>query len=279
MSGLGQQIADAREQRGMTAVQAARQLHLRSEFIDAIESEDWRRLGPPSYARGFIRNYAKLVGLDPAVIAEQIDAAVPIQTPAASQQQAQAPEVSAAVIEPEPLTFRAHRAEAPRPGWYPWLLGSMSTLAVVLVIAVLYYTFGPSPREQAQNSVQNSTQISAQDNAPASPAPQDDAIFNGGDAGAANAAKQAGVNLQLQLTQDSWLSVTVDGKRVVYETLPAGTVRDFHGVHEITLRAGNAGGVNATIDGKPIGTLGQHGQVEERKFAAEDPTPTTGPRE
>ena len=88
------------------------------------------------------------------------------------------------------------------------------------------------------------------------------------------------MNLQLQLTQDSWLSVTVDGKRVVYETLPAGTVRDFHGVREITLRAGNAGGVNATIDGRPLGTLGQHGQVEERVFAAgKSPTSSTGPRE
>jgi len=275
MSGLGQQIADAREQRGMTAVQAARQLHLRAEFIDAIESEDWRRLGPPSYARGFIRNYAKLVGLDPAAIADQIDAAIPVQTPSVPQEP---PEVSA-LIEPEPLTFRSQRAETPRAAWYPWLLSAMSALAVLLVVAVLYYTFGPAPREQAQSGAQNSAQISAQDNTSPSPAPQDEAIFNGGDAGAANGAKQAGVNLQLQLTQDSWLSVTVDGKRVVYETLPAGTVRDFHGVHEITLRAGNAGGVNATIDGKPIGTLGQHGQVEERKFAAEDPTLTTGPRE
>ncbi|HXN09519.1 MAG TPA: DUF4115 domain-containing protein, partial [Candidatus Acidoferrales bacterium] len=79
--------------------------------------------------------------------------------------------------------------------------------------------------------------------------------------------RDSGVNLRLQLTQASWLSVTVDGRRVVYETLPAGTVREFHGVREITLRAGNAGGVVAKIDGKDLGKLGQAGQVEDRVFA------------
>lgn len=276
MSGLGEQIAAAREQRGMTAAQAARQLHIRSEFITAMDAENWARLGPPIYARGFIRNYAKLVGIDPASIAEQIDAVLPLQGPDVASRAPRVPEVSP-VIEPEPLTFRTQRAEAPRAG-YAWLLGGAYALAAILVMAVLYYTFAPAPREQAQSTAQSTTQASNQPDSAVSPAPQDDALFNGGNAGV-NGAKPNGVDLQLQLTQDSWLSVTVDGKRVVYQTLPAGTVRDFHGVHEITLRAGNAGGVNATIDGKPLGSLGQPGQVEERKFAAKGPTQTTGPRE
>ena len=157
------------------------------------------------------------------------------------------------------------------------VLGAMSTLAAVLVLAVLYYTFGPAPRDQTSTTAQNQT-VAQQPAAP-TPAPQDDAIFNGANAGTTAVEQSSGVNLQLQLTQDSWLSVTVDGKRVVYETLPAGTVRDFHGVREITLRAGNAGGVNATIDGRPLGTLGQHGQVEERSFAAKSASSSTGPRE
>jgi hypothetical protein len=42
-------------------------------------------------------------------------------------------------------------------------------------------------------------------------------------------------------------------------------------VREIILRAGNAGGIVATIDGKPLGTLGQVGQVEDRVFAVATP--------
>ncbi|MBV8365042.1 MAG: helix-turn-helix domain-containing protein [Candidatus Eremiobacteraeota bacterium] len=256
----------------MTAVQAARSLHIRAEFIAAIDSENWTKLGPAIYARGFIRNYAKLVGLDPAEVAAALDEAVPPSGPDLKSWR-EVPQLSA-VIESEPLTMRAHHAAQSRPTWYTWILGAALALAAVLVFTAVYVAFAPAPREQS-----GTDNVAVQDSSPSpSPAPQDDAIFNGDSAGATSMSRQ-GVDLQLQLTQDSWLAVTVDGKRVVYQTLPAGTVRDFHGVHEITLRAGNAGGVNAVIDGKPLGSLGQHGQVEERKFAAKDASLTTGPRE
>lgn len=274
MSGLGELIASAREKRGMTAADAAQRLHMRTDFVNAIEREDWARLGPPIYARGFVRNYARIVGIDPVSIGEQLDAAIPSRDAETHVEPLGGATNGALQPEPVPINVRMlHQAE-PRAAWYPWLLGAMSTLAAMLVLAVLYYTFGPT---HDQGSVSQSQISQAQQPAAPSPAPQDDAIFNG--AGGTPAEQRSGVNLQLQLTQDSWLSVTVDGKRVVYETLPAGTVRDFHGVREITLRAGNAGGVNATIDGRSLGSLGQHGQVEERVFAAKAATPSTGPRE
>jgi cytoskeleton protein RodZ len=289
MTGLGEQIAAAREKRGITAQEAAQRLHIRSQYIVAIEAEDWAKLGAPAYARGFVRNYARMVGIDQHVVAEQLDAAVPMQPPTTdtiappdADTSERSTSIEAHEMERSNLFERnghVGRVNSTAPAtraWYPWLLGLMSTLAAALVIAVLYYTFGPAPRPQSQAApVVNQTDASI-----ASPAPQDAAVFNAASAGATDAGLRPGVNLQLQLTQDSWLSVTVDGKRVVYETLPAGTVRAFHGVREISLRAGNAGGVNATIDGRSLGTLGQHGQVEERVFAAKTSSQlTTGPRE
>lgn len=272
MSSIGEQIATAREARGLTTDEVAKRLHIRCELILAIESENWSRVGPPSYARGFVRSYARLVGLNPDVLSERLDAAIPRNMPDAGALAADdAIQTSAAHDQP---AFVHAGSDHARSTWYPWLLGAMSMLAAILVVAVLYYTFAPPPREAA-------VQTPAQPASAPSPAPQDAAIFNGGDAGFVTqpAEQKAGVDLKLQLTQDSWLSVTVDGKRVVYQTLPAGTVRDFHGAREITLRAGNAGGVNAVIDGQSLGTLGQHGQVEERSFAAKGTATSIGPRE
>ena len=273
MSGIGERIAAARDKRGLTPLEVARRLHIRTELIQAIEAEDWARLGPPSYARGFVRNYARLLGMDWDGLTEQLDAAIPRSAPDVWCADAApiSPPPRPMVVEPTPVE-RA-RSDQGRSHFYPWLLGAMSMLAAILVIAVLYYTFAPGPREAA-------TQSQAQSAGPRAPAPQDDAIFSGGRAGAAQLAEtKSGVDLTLRLTQDSWLSVTVDGKRVLYETLPAGTVRDFHGAREISLRAGNAGGVNAVIDGQPLGTLGQHGQVEDRIFAAKGSASSIGPRE
>jgi hypothetical protein len=133
-----------------------------------------------------------------------------------------------------------------------------------MLVAVVWNFFGmpgngPAPETAAMTSPQ--------------PSPSSPAMIEGS-ASAAAPSQVQGVNLRLETTQACWLSVTVDGKRVVYDTLPKGAVREFHAAREINLRAGNAGGIVATIDGKPLGTLGQVGQVQDRVFAVASPAPS-----
>ena len=48
-------------------------------------------------------------------------------------------------------------------------------------------------------------------------------------------------------------------------TYPAGTERVFHG-KTATVRAGNAAGVDVTVNGRDVGPLGAPGDVVERTF-------------
>src|ERR1700681_5061805 len=73
------------------------------------------------------------------------------------------------------------------------------------------------------------------------PSPSAPAMLEGS-VSAAAPSQTTGVDLRLETTQACWLSVTVDGKRVVYDTLPKGAVREFHAAREINLRAGTPGG-------------------------------------
>jgi cytoskeleton protein RodZ len=255
MAALGEQLSSARRKLGLTPAEAAARLRIRTTFVQALEQEHWSAVGAPVYVRGFLRNYAKLVGLDPDPILEQLP----------EDQQTSAP-----VALPDPSAtsdlFANQPARVRMAPWYPWVLGALTVIAGVLVVnvavglvGILWYS--------------NKSVTSATNAAPAALSfPQ--AQVGTSNVLQANAAAQSksGVNLRLQLTQASWLSVTVDGKRVVYETLPAGTVREFHGDREISLRAGNAGGVVANFDGKDLGTLGTAGQVEDRVFAAKTPS-------
>lgn len=250
MEALGEQLSAARKRLGLTAGDAAARLRIRTMFVEALEREDWAAIGEPVYVRGFLRNYAKLLGLDPAQVVAQL------------------PEEPQAVSPPQPgdalagngtFVTRAYRTASPAP-WYPWLLGALTVIAGVLVVSVAVGLFGIFSNRSA-------TVTPSVVQAPSAYSPVEAGTSNTLQANAA-AQSQGGVNLRLQLTQASWLSITVDGKRVVYETLPAGTVRQFHGAREISLRAGNAGGVVANFDGKDLGTLGTAGQVEDRVFAA-----------
>ncbi len=62
-AGPGAWLADAREQAGLSLMQAAEQLHLDVSAVKALEAGRFEVLGAAVYARGHLRRYAELLGL------------------------------------------------------------------------------------------------------------------------------------------------------------------------------------------------------------------------
>ena len=64
--GIGARLRAAREQRGLTLLQAAEKLHVDARTLEALESEDFAALGADVYVRGHLRRYAEVLGESPA---------------------------------------------------------------------------------------------------------------------------------------------------------------------------------------------------------------------
>ncbi|MGN6451899.1 MAG: helix-turn-helix domain-containing protein, partial [Steroidobacteraceae bacterium] len=60
--GIGARLRGAREQRGLTLLQAAERLHVDARVLQALEAEDFGALGADVYVRGHLRRYAEAVG-------------------------------------------------------------------------------------------------------------------------------------------------------------------------------------------------------------------------
>jgi hypothetical protein len=71
--------------------------------------------------------------------------------------------------------------------------------------------------------------------------------------------------LAIRLAQRSWLRVTVDGATKIEGIFPAGTARTFTG-SLAEVRAGNAGGVVVTVNGRSSGPMGKEGDVVEQRY-------------
>ncbi|WP_394229111.1 RodZ domain-containing protein [Shewanella colwelliana] len=65
---LGQLLKDAREQRGSSIAQIAEQLHLRPSIIEDIEADNFENIASATYVKGYIKNYARVVELDKAIV-------------------------------------------------------------------------------------------------------------------------------------------------------------------------------------------------------------------
>lgn len=73
--GIGRRLALAREARGLSVGDAAQALKLTLRQVEALEEERFERLPGTAFARGFLRNYARLVQLDPEPLIAEFDAA------------------------------------------------------------------------------------------------------------------------------------------------------------------------------------------------------------
>jgi cytoskeleton protein RodZ len=79
---IGARLKAAREKRGLNRKDVAQRLRLDEHIIEALETDDLERLPARTFVRGYLRNYARLVELDEALVAEALPEAE--ATPAAA---------------------------------------------------------------------------------------------------------------------------------------------------------------------------------------------------
>jgi cytoskeletal protein RodZ len=241
MPALGEEFRSAREARGITLSDVAEQIHIRSVYLGAIENEEWKAIGAPVYVRGFIRTYARFLGLDAEDAVGRFNATVPAERPAAS--------LAAVSLD-----------EREGPGFSLWaVIGGVVALALVAFVAYEYWQYlqgGRTPVVVASAAPQPAAtaQVSQPPTPGASATPAE-----------ASAAPGAHHRLAVRLTERSWLRVSVDGSTQLEGIYPAGTSRTFSG-SVADVRAGNAGGVTVSVNGRPPAPMGRDGDVVEQRF-------------
>ena len=226
-------------------ISAATKISVR--LLSALEASDISRLPAPVYSRGFIRAYARHLGLDPDEMVNAYLADV-------------APEKSREVEGARKGRLRSRFLRGRRAA------GTMvvSVTAILLLLGLIARperrptTAAPVPRREiAPVSFKNVA---------VSPGP---ALVARGDSAPAMAADDlvpspkapTGVTMILEYEQDSWTEVSADGATIFSGVVRRGFRREFQAREGFRLSLGNAGGVRVTVDGRALEPLGQAGQV------------------
>lgn len=120
-STLGGLLREHRLQSGFTLEQAAEETRINYGYLDAIEADRFDVLPAPVYVRGFVRLYARFLGVDPEGAVEQLPGNLP-QPPG---------------LEPLPgLRLREGIGVLPRVG-RRWLV--LAAVAAIVVVAALLF--------------------------------------------------------------------------------------------------------------------------------------------
>jgi cytoskeletal protein RodZ len=246
LKAIGLKLAHAREQRESSLEELAVKTHIPARLLQAIEQGELNRLPEPVYIQSFIRQYANVMALNGVQLASEF----PVEPVVRSPRKAwfQRPK-----LQLTPLHLYS--------GYALLILAAVQGLSVVLNQSARQF---PSLPNAAQAQPQN---LPGANGAVAfGPNPRSSGI-----AATVNPADKSAkpVRVDLTMTDASWVKLVVDGKDAYEGTMTAGEKRILTANQQVTVVAGNAGGVLATFNGGEAKPLGEPGSVQTVSFPPE----------
>lgn len=290
MPSFGERLKQEREKRKITLEQISVSTKIGTRMLQALEEDKFHQLPGGIFNKGFVRAYSRFVGLDEdQTVAEYLEAsgdAPPVPTEPESRED-EASEI-------EDNGSRETGADAPA-RQLPW--GWFAAILLVVALALSFWShrrwehrgppLPPTPTTTAPQSsaVQPSGGASGQQNGASSPTsglPKNGSPPTGSPTGgsarsatpktyqdlapALPAATPGEFTVVIRAREDSWISITADGGTVFSELLIAGSERSVRGRKEITVKAGNAGGIDFRLNGNKLDTGGESGEVRTFTF-------------
>jgi cytoskeleton protein RodZ len=273
----GEALRQAREARGISLAEAGRMLKLSPRQLEAIEAEAFDKLPGRTWVRGFVRNYARFLELDPAPLLDRIE------VPPQGDDFRLAPEPNAHGTMPEePYGDQTHSS-------WP----ALGVAVLVVLAGFLAWYFGlpallmrqasplaktaPAPAASAPSAASSEpafpphTAETAVVTAQAEPAPEASnpvaaAVASApSPAAASEAAPALGVGegaLTFAFAQDAWVEVRDKSGRVIFSRLgKAGEQQEVRGDPPFALVVGNASHVTVTFNGADV-DLSEHTKVD-----------------
>jgi cytoskeleton protein RodZ len=258
---VGGELARAREAKGMAIAEVATLLKYAPRQLEALEQDKFDRLPGPTIARGMVRNYARLLKLEPEPLLERLGERL---------QPNDANRLADRFKQPVPFSDNARRSTMIYVGLSLGILGIVagvvyewrserSTPAFVAPVASTRPAKISPPPVPAQTASLAPTPIPVIEEKPVAPEPVPVVEKKASPAGAAR--------ILLSCDQEAWIEVKDGaGKLLVSSLNPAGTKRVVEGRPPFELIIGNAQHVQVSYNDKRV-DLQPHTKVEVARFS------------
>ena len=289
LSGVGATLREERLRRQFTLEHVSNVTRISARYLEAIENDRPEDLPGTVFTRGFVQQYARFLELP----AEELLARLPKV------------DIEHAALPVPPPKVR-------RPLWNPrWNLPTMALgVATVLVAAAggawFYFDLTPvfvaaaragvaaarsqqAAKNQQQAVVQTVPQgqapqaapgaegvqaVPEQQVAPGQPAPDPAVAERVIPASSEVQAPSSGaVQVLLRANADAWVQVVADGKKAFTGMLHRNDSREISGNQLVRVMTGNAGGLEISLNGRVLESLGPVGQVRTVRLTADGLAP------
>ena len=259
LSTFGEYLKRERELRDISLREISDETKVSFRYLEALEEDNRAKLPAEVFIKGFVRSYAKYIGLDP-------DEAI-----LRYQEYQKTLEVTGESSRPTNLPAMSP-TDSDKSNYFAWTI-----VALILLGLLLYYTYQSPQGEEELTVTEEMEHVEVEPVVPSIPEtenvqeelppdmpseelPQEPPVFE----------KQLEKNqkillppldITLSALERTWLAVDVDSSRHYDVTLQAGEEINFSMNDSMRLTIGNAGGLLIKADGRIFGPLGKSGKV------------------
>lgn len=275
MASFGDKLRREREMRRITLDEIAESTKISRRHLESLEKEDFASLPGGVFNKGFVKAYARYLGID--------------EDQAAADYAAVANEPA-----PEEDKFPLEIHEKPKPELNPRNSRFPLVLAVAALIGVVIgYTLwarNKKPQLEGSESVSANTQPVASAESPVTSMPAENAkpvvaapapvamrekvpapkAIESGSAQKHDAQERT-FSVVIKAKEDAWISVIADGRTVAEGVLRADRQKLVKAAKQIQVKTGNAGGIEISYNGKPVGAIGSESETRTLMFTSSGP--------
>ena len=258
LASFGEELRREREIRGISLKEIADTTKISKRFLEAIERNDHKTLPAPVFTRGFVREYARYLGLNSeemvnrynfgAVGDDRIEQSGHLErltTP-------QAPPVPRKKV--QPISIPPPYARVDRNVY-------ILLIIIVALAGVSYWAL----KHRRESRATNDEHLTVETRAVAAPALTPVAPLQMATATATTQPRPGGPEkllLSLEVKRSSFVVLEADGETVINDELPRGYHRTLEAKDRFRFRTiGNAAGITLTLNDKPVPSLGRERQV------------------
>ena len=248
LASFGEELRREREIRGISLKEIADATKISKRFLDALERNDHKTLPAPAFTRGFVREYARYVGLNAEDMVMRYNFAAAqddrIEKPPQVEKYAK---TLPRDISPKP---------APKRGIPPpYAKIDRNAILLVVIVAALagaaYWAIQWKNQFDAAEAAATAVPVTPAKTAAVQPAaaPEpkpDDSVLR----------------MTVEAVENSWVVLEADGETAFNNEMIRGDRKEFEAKENFRFRTiGNAAGLNLTINGTQVGALGADGEV------------------
>lgn len=298
-------LKEQREKLNKELNEIARITRIKASYLKAIEEEDFAKLPVEVYTRGYIREYARFLGVSPDVAIAPYETYLERIKGGKDKEMeknvtfVKFPESSAQTeaIEPPSLSAVSQGSDRRIVKNIPNIFSQKIAwwvISLILIVVVVYFLM---PKGKENLPIQHKIEPGVQYKTPeiAQSMPSQDASQGKGiqlkaspepvippavqeEAGDKTKPAQGDRkkhNLDITATDKTWIRVVIDGTDKKELLLNAGERVSYEANQSINVLIGNAAGVSLKFNGKEFRNLGDKGQVVTLNFPVTIPTPPT----